>query len=204
MKKYICIVLFSLCSIIVYAQNSQIYTETIQDLTSTLSNDLESIKENTDIDIDDLIEAAKNELRIMDDSAAQMAEDIKKANFKVSEITEYLNESQKSLSRMKVAVDEMGDRMQESNEWLAAAYDDLDSADAKIAMLQVAISIKDAQLKMVPINSIWHVANGAAITSGIFVMASNPDNITAGAIISGCGLVSELIWWGGHLIFKLW
>jgi hypothetical protein len=199
MKKILIVLLF--ISSVAFAQNSK-YIAALDDTSKQLESDLQNIEDNTDVDIDDLIEAARFELKNMDQATNDMAEEIKKANFKVSEITEYLTESQKSLYRMKIAVDQMGARMQESNEWLAAAYDDLDSADAKIAMLKVSLEIKTAQVRLIPVSFAFGTAFG--VGASVAISGISQDNSTMTWAGVGTAGASALIWSIGHWLFEWW
>jgi hypothetical protein len=204
MKKFLVIALL-LISFSVYGQNSSLAVEQVSTELTDLRGNLEAVP--SDPNIDDLVASALAELDAMDQSTADMVAAMQNANTSNAQLKSYLDESQRALARMKVGLDQVSERMQESNEWLAAAYEDLDAADAKIAMMKVAAEIRDKQLARVPINSVWHVANGVVFGSGLTMMIIQKDIsadpwIGRGLVIAGAA--SEAFWWIGHLLFEWW
>lgn len=100
-------------------------------------------------------------------------------------------------------MDQWGQRLQENNEDLANAYEELDELDAKIEAAYAEIAAYQRKAKIQP----WVFGIGGTLTAGggaLMGYGIPNDNMTAtligGGIILGTGLVYII----GHTIFQWW
>jgi hypothetical protein len=93
--------------------------------------------------------------------------------------------------------------MQDSNEWLAAAYEDLDTADQQIAMMKIRLDIQSKQISRIPASFAFG-AIGFGIGTPLIIEGLQSDNqamLYSGAITIG---VSAAVWAFGHYFFLWW
>lgn len=94
--------------------------------------------------------------------------------------------------------------MQDSNEWLAAAYDELDEYDKKIAGYEKQIKNNAISTPIfIGVGSLGSLAGGIMI--GVGVSTNNDTLAKAGAIVTAASIGGVGITWAaGHWALKIW
>jgi uncharacterized coiled-coil protein SlyX len=149
-----------------------------------------------------------------DDMVSQLESDFESLTEKLnesasvnSELKAKLAEASATIARLRIGLDQIGDRMQSSNEWLAEAYEELDELDKQIAVLTLRISMYESMHKR---SIIGFAVGGVTIGIGSAFVGYGIHELSTGsystnAIITGSVVigVGAAVWTVGYL-FNWW
>ena len=117
-----------------------------------------------------------------------------------AELLAKLENASSTIVELRTGLDQVSERMQSSNEWLAAAYDDLEELDKTVAVLKVNLELaKEAAKRNGTIGfSVGGVSVGLVGAGSVLLM--NDAKSTTGWVMFGAGGAIAVAWTIGHVM----
>jgi uncharacterized coiled-coil protein SlyX len=141
---------------------------------------------------------------LLDQQLTALQEQLANSEITITDLRKLLSESLETIAALRGNLNQVSERMQASNEWLAAAYDDIDllekqNADLKIQNEKLAASVKRGGIIGFSFGGIAFGAGVPLVIEG--VRMDNQTMMWAGAgVLIGTGG----IWALGHYLLDWW